>query len=79
MDELLRKTPAEYRGFRPSDEDFGVHFNALSKEQKLEYLRYLERDSGRFGAKLFLLAGGFLGCLLGYFLVLENAAVVFCR
>ena len=79
MNELLKKTPAEYRGFRPSDEDFGLHFNALTKEQKLEYLRYLERDSGRFGAKLFLLAGGLLGFLLGYFLVLGNASVIFCQ
>ncbi|MCL6096294.1 MAG: hypothetical protein M1444_01225 [Patescibacteria group bacterium] len=58
MNNELGKTPTKYAGLKPDlDDSFLPYWKKWSDEEKLEYVRYLERDTirGTFKFTIFII------------------------
>lgn len=62
------KTPTKYVGIRPDSVGFEEDFDSWNGYEKLEYIRYLERDTYRYAFKLFFPLGVLVGIFVGFIL-----------
>lgn len=65
-----QKTPTKFSGIKPDSDDFEDQFNEWSKDEKIEYINYLERDTIKFNFIYGIIIGLIIGIIISFIIAL---------